>query len=61
MALTEKAFLEIEGSTATIPCMFNPAELAVTRSNSWAGTSMAGRAFGRSSISARSPARWPCT
>ena len=43
MALTEKAFLEIEGSTTTIPCMFNPAELAVSRSNSWAGTSIAGK------------------
>jgi hypothetical protein len=43
MALTEKAFLEIEGSAATIPCMFNPAELAVSRSNSWAGVSLAGQ------------------
>jgi hypothetical protein len=43
VALTEKAFLEIEGSTETIPCMFNPAELSVVRSNSWAGTSLAGQ------------------
>lgn len=43
MALTEKAFLEIEGGAATIPCMFNPAELAVSRSNSWSGTSLAGK------------------
>lgn len=43
MALTEKAFLEIEGSRETIPCMFNPAELAVSRSNSWAGVSLAGQ------------------
>ena len=43
MALTEKAFLEIEGSRDTIPCMFNPAELAVSRSNSWAGVSLAGQ------------------
>ena len=43
MALTEKAFLEIEGTTATIPCMFNPAELSVVRTNTWAGTSLAGQ------------------
>ena len=33
MSRTEKAFLEIEGSADTIPCMFNPAELSVSRSN----------------------------
>ena len=43
MALTEKAFLEIEGSASTIPCMFNPAELAVSRTNSWAGNPIAGK------------------
>lgn len=43
MAMTEKAFLEVENSADTIPCMFNPAELAVTRSNAWAGTSLAGQ------------------
>ena len=42
MALTEKAFLEIEGGAATIPCMFNPAEFSVSRSNSWTGESLAG-------------------
>jgi Contractile injection system tube protein/LysM domain len=43
VALTEKAFLEIEGTRETIPCMFNPAELSVVRSNSWSGTSLAGQ------------------
>ena len=43
MALTEKAFLEIEGSADTIPCMFNPSELTVSRSNSWSGNSLAGQ------------------
>jgi hypothetical protein len=42
VALTEKAFLEIEGGAATIPCMFNPAEFSVSRSNSWTGDSLAG-------------------
>ena len=41
--LTEKAFLEIEGTAETIPCMFNPSELAVSRSNSWSGNSLAGQ------------------
>lgn len=43
MALTEKAFLEIEGTADTIPCMFNPAEFSVSRSNSWSGNSLAGQ------------------
>jgi hypothetical protein len=43
MALTEKAFLEIEGKTDTLPCMFNPAEISVSRSNSWTGDSLAGQ------------------
>lgn len=43
MPLTEKAFLEIEGTAETVPCMFNPAELSVARSNSWAGVSLAGQ------------------
>lgn len=44
MAMTEKAFLEIEGSAATrLPCMFNPADLSVSRSNSWSGESLAGQ------------------
>jgi hypothetical protein len=43
MALTEKAFLEIEGKTDTLPCMFNPAEISVSRSNSWTGESLAGQ------------------
>ena len=43
MALTEKAFLEIEGTTDTVPCMFNPSELSVRRSNFWTGSSLAGQ------------------
>jgi hypothetical protein len=43
MALTEKAFLEIEGTTETIPCMFNPSELTVSRSNSWQNDPAAGK------------------
>lgn len=47
MALTEKAFLEIEGSSARIPCMFNPSELTVTRANKWGGESLAGQGVPR--------------
>lgn len=43
MPLTEKAFLEIEGNSATVPCMFNPAEFSVSRANSWHGESLAGQ------------------
>ena len=39
---TEKAFLEIEGGT-NLPCMFNPAELALSRNNGWAADPMPGR------------------
>jgi len=42
MAGVEKAYLEIEGGTR-VPCLFNPAELRISRSNSWAGDSMPGR------------------
>ena len=41
--MTEKAFLEIEGSPTKVPCMFNPAEFTVQRSNSWTGESLAGQ------------------
>jgi hypothetical protein len=34
MLATEKAFLEIEGGDR-VPCLFNPAELELGRSNSW--------------------------
>jgi hypothetical protein len=34
MLATEKAFLEIEGGDR-VPCLFNPAELAINRSNVW--------------------------
>lgn len=47
MPLTEKAFLEIEGTTSRIPCMFNPSELTVTRSNNWTGQSLAGQGVPR--------------
>ncbi len=43
MALTDKAFLEIEGSPEAIPCMFNPAEFSVTRTNRWGGEPAPGR------------------
>ncbi len=40
---TEKAFLEIEGSTTRLPCMFNPAELSVSRTNNWDGQPVPGK------------------
>jgi len=43
MVLTNKAFLEIEGKSETVPCMFNPSELSVSRSNSWDGKMMPGK------------------
>ncbi|ROS21784.1 LysM peptidoglycan-binding domain-containing protein [Cellulomonas sp. PhB150] len=46
MAGVEKAYLEIEGG-ARVPCLFNPAELQISRSNSWAGDSMPGRGVPR--------------
>ncbi|MCL3861857.1 LysM peptidoglycan-binding domain-containing protein [Actinotalea sp. K2] len=42
MPATEKAFLEIE-SGERLPCLFNPAQLAISRSNTWAGDAMPGR------------------
>jgi len=36
MAAPEKAFLEVEGGD-TIPCLFNPAQLQISRSNTWDG------------------------
>ncbi len=38
----EKAFLEVEGG-ARIPCLFNPSQLQISRSNSWAGAAVPGR------------------
>ena len=38
----EKAFLEIEGGQR-LPCLFNPAELELTRANGWAADPMPGR------------------
>ncbi len=43
MALTDKAYLMIEGSSERIPCMFNPSELQISRSNSWDSPSLAGQ------------------
>jgi len=36
MAAPEKAFLEVEGGE-TIPCLFNPEQLQISRSNTWDG------------------------
>lgn len=43
---TEKAFLEIEGG-ARLPCMFNPAQLQISRSNDWSGDAIPGRGVPR--------------
>ncbi len=43
MALTDKAFLVIEGSAEQIPCMFNPSELSIQRTNAWENPSLAGQ------------------
>ena len=40
---SEKAFLEIEGSGDHLPCLFNPNELALNRSNGWAADAMPGK------------------
>jgi hypothetical protein len=42
VAANEKAFLEIEGGQR-VPCLFNPAELALSRNNGWAADSMPGK------------------
>ena len=62
MPLTEKAFLEIEGSADTVPCMFNPAEL-VGHPVEHLGRRypLPDRAFRRSSTWAPHPGRCPCT
>ncbi|WP_448071447.1 CIS tube protein [Georgenia yuyongxinii] len=46
MSAPEKAFLELEGGER-LPCLFNPAQLAISRSNLWAGDSMPGRGVPR--------------
>jgi LysM repeat protein len=38
----QKAYLETEKGS-TIPCMFNPSELHITRANSWSGSSVPGQ------------------
>lgn len=47
MSDAEKAFLEIEGSSDKLPCMFNPAELSINMSNSWAADTLAGQGVGK--------------
>lgn len=42
MASPDKAYLEIEGGEQ-VPCLFNPAQLQVSRSNEWAGDNRPGR------------------
>jgi hypothetical protein len=38
----EKAFLELENGSR-IPCLFNPSEISVQRSNNWSGDAMPGK------------------
>jgi hypothetical protein len=40
---SEKAFLEIEGNSEKLPCLFNPSELALNRVNGWAADAMPGK------------------
>ncbi|WP_066463917.1 CIS tube protein [Sanguibacter suarezii] len=42
MSAPEKASIEIEGGER-IPCLFNPSQLSISRSNRWTGDSMPGR------------------
>lgn len=42
VATNEKAFLETE-SGDRLPCLFNPAELQLSRANGWAGDAMPGK------------------
>ena len=42
----QKAFLETEDGTK-VPCLFNPAQLKISRTNSWAGASLPGRGVTR--------------
>ena len=59
--LTEKAFLEIEGSAETMPCMFNPAELSVSQVQLLVrGFPCRHRVFRRSSTWAPIPGRCRC-
>ncbi|QDB80729.1 LysM peptidoglycan-binding domain-containing protein [Georgenia sp. 311] len=46
MMATEKAFLELEGGER-LPCLFNPAQLAISRSNDWTGEALPGRGVPR--------------
>ena len=43
---SQKAFLETEDGTK-VPCLFNPAQLKITRSNTWAGSALPGRGVTR--------------
>jgi len=42
----QKAFLETEDGTK-VPCLFNPAELKISRKNEWTGAPLAGRGVTR--------------
>lgn len=42
MTANDKAFLEIEGGER-IPCLFNPAELAISRRNGWLADALPGK------------------
>lgn len=46
MSAPEKAFLEIE-TGEKLPCLFNPAQLHIARSNTWVGESRPGRGVPR--------------
>ncbi|WP_028644982.1 CIS tube protein [Nocardioides sp. URHA0020] len=43
MAELEKAFLEIEGTTDKVPCLYNPETVTVGRRNNWVSNPMPGR------------------
>jgi len=43
MAELEKAFLEIEGSSDKVPCLYNPETVTVGRRNNWVSTPMPGQ------------------
>lgn len=46
MSAPEKAFLELENGER-LPCLFNPNQLTVSRSNDWVGDAVAGRGVPR--------------
>ncbi|WP_066589108.1 CIS tube protein [Cellulomonas timonensis] len=54
MAGPEKAFLEIENGDR-LPCLFNPAQLEITRSNDWHAHRMPGRGVPRLQYAGANP------